>query len=58
MIFLRKALIYRVYATLLTGVIALAVTGSFRIAATISFLEIILKTLGYLLFEAVWEKSV
>ena len=51
-----KTLIWRVIATILTIITGWAVTGNFKFGLAIGGIEVIIKMIGYFLFERVWDK--
>ena len=51
-----KTLIWRVIATVLTILTGWAVTGNFKFGLAIGGIEVIIKMIGYFLFERVWDK--
>jgi len=51
-----KAVSYRVYATILTFLIAWALTGKLTIGLQIGALDAVVKLLGYFLHERVWAR--
>ena len=51
-----KAISYRVFASLITGFIAWALTGRLSIAAQIGVLDGITKLFGYFLHERLWTR--
>tara|TARA_E500000318_G_C3549118_1_gene208072 strand:+ start:1242 stop:1436 length:195 start_codon:yes stop_codon:yes gene_type:complete len=51
-----KTLIWRVIATVFSILTGWAVTGNFKFGLAIGSIEVILKTVGYFLFERFWNK--
>tara|TARA_X000001316_G_C922073_1_gene36865 strand:- start:2733 stop:2936 length:204 start_codon:yes stop_codon:yes gene_type:complete len=51
-----KTLIWRVIATALTILTGWAVTGNYKFGLAIGGIEVIIKMVGYFLFERVWDK--
>lgn len=51
-----KTLIWRVIATILTILTGWAVTGNYKFGLAIGGIEVIIKMVGYFLFERTWEK--
>ena len=51
-----KTLIWRVIATILTILTGWAVTGNYKFGLVIGGIEVIIKMVGYFLFERVWTK--
>jgi uncharacterized membrane protein len=51
-----KALSWRITGTIDTMILSWLVTGSFKLAATISFAEIVTKSLLYYLHERAWQR--
>jgi len=54
--FLLKSLVYRGWSTVLTFIIAFGFTGHILLSGRIALVELLLKTLGYYLFEVIWNK--
>jgi len=52
----KKAIVYRLVATLLTGSIVWLLTGTLAIAGAVALLDGAFKTLGYTVFERVWAR--
>ena len=55
---LLKSILYRIWQSAITFVIALTVTGKFESAAQIVGLEVLLKIFTYWLFEKIWKKVI
>ena len=53
---LAKALSWRVASTIMTGIIALAVTGELHVAVTIGIFDSLIKLAAYYLHERIWLK--
>lgn len=51
-----KTLIWRTIATILTILTGWAVTGNYKFGLAIGGIEVIIKMVGYFLFERVWDK--
>mgnify|MGYP002624418509 FL=1 len=51
-----KTLIWRFIATVLTILTGWAVTGNYKFGLAIGGIEVIIKMVGYFLFERVWDK--
>ena len=51
-----KALSWRITGTIDTMILSWLVTGSFKLAATISFAEVATKSLLYYLHERAWQR--
>lgn len=49
-----KALSWRVIATIITAIVALAVTGKLRIAVTIGIVDTLIKLAAYYMHERCW----
>ena len=50
-----KTFIWRIIATLITFLIAYFVTGEVSLAVAIGGIEVIVKTIGYYLYERSWQ---
>lgn len=50
-----KALVYRMIAFIFVLVASFIVTGSLQISAIISVIDLTFKTVGYFIFEVLWE---
>ena len=51
-----KAVIYRIYSSLITFIISLVLTQNFLVSISIGVLDSILKIFSYYLFEVLWVK--
>jgi len=51
-----KAVSWRVFATVVTACVALAITGNLQLAATIGIIDSLLKFAVYYLHERIWNK--
>jgi uncharacterized membrane protein len=51
-----KTLIWRFIATALTILTGWAVTGNFKFGLAIGSIEVVIKMVGYFLFERFWNK--
>ena len=51
-----KTLIWRFIATVLTILTGWAVTGNYKFGLAIGGIEVIIKMVGYFLFERIWDK--
>lgn len=54
--YILKSLFYRSWSTILTFLIAYALTEQWIISGGIAFIELFLKTLSYYFFELIWDK--
>jgi len=50
-----KAITYRIFGTLLSMITVFIVSGSIKLALEFGILEIILKIIGYYIFERIWS---
>jgi adenylyl-sulfate kinase len=51
-----KSIIYRIYAFVITFLVAFLVTGNLELSATIGIIENVFKILTYYLFDLIWDK--
>ena len=51
-----KSIVYRLFGTIATFIIALFFTGEFFVATGIAFVELIAKTFLYYIYERFWNK--
>ena len=51
-----KTIIWRTIATILTILTGWLVTGNFKFGLAIGSIEVIVKTIGYFIFERIWPK--
>jgi uncharacterized membrane protein len=55
---LLKSILYRIWQSAITFLIALTITGKFETAAQIVGLEVLFKIFTYWVFEKIWKRFV
>jgi len=54
---LKKSVVYRIYSTIIGGLIAFFLTGKVEISMAFMIIESIIKTVSYYIFEKIYHKK-